>query len=186
MDRVLVDDIDVLIRNTVEQMSSLQLMQEAGYSAGQNVMETEEKRSPKEGAYQHHFLAALSRCVPVNVDIVSEKAVLSGYKRGSVDFFIDSNYRYGIELTRDGSDLLGHIGRFHAVKGKYRGLQLKQWRVVDFRFSNVTLKVSPAELENTVVVWMLKEFQYAKIEVFKGRNPNRAAPDTVETVKLRG
>jgi hypothetical protein len=53
---------------------------------------------------------------------------------GYLDFFFDGKMYMGIELTRDGKELLIHSKRF-AAGGTYASLRLSSWAVVDFRMT---------------------------------------------------
>ena len=57
---------------------------------------------------------------------------LSGGELG-VSFYINSGLKFGIQLLRNGDQLQDYLDRFDPVTEKHGVLELKQWRVIDFR-----------------------------------------------------
>ncbi|CAG8660882.1 7085_t:CDS:1 [Funneliformis caledonium] len=51
---------------------------------------------------------------------------------GFLDFFVNSDYCWGIELTREGNRLKEHAERF-VNGGKYDKIPMKNWAIIDFR-----------------------------------------------------
>ena len=91
------------------------------------------QRQPKEATYQHLFSEALARSLPVSNTFLAEKSVpREGHAPGSVDFFINGDVKWALELVRGRSDVAGHVGRFDEVHGKYAqlGVTLDEWLVV--------------------------------------------------------
>ncbi len=90
---------------------------------------------PKEGMLQHQFWRGACLCLPPQYRIAAEVSQLVQQGRrisGEVDFWINSDLEWAVELLRQGSGKGEHIARFKQ-NGAYRDLQPKQWRVVDFR-----------------------------------------------------
>lgn len=63
---------------------------------------------------------------------VEDKEVKVSVGRDRLDFYINGDKNWGIELLREGRGLEDHVDRFEP-KGRYFGLQLSQWAVIDFR-----------------------------------------------------
>jgi hypothetical protein len=90
---------------------------------------------PKEGMLQHQFWRGACLCLPPQYRIAAEVSQLvqqGRSTRGEVDFWINSDLEWAVELLRQGSGKGEHIARFKA-NGVYRDLEPKHWRVVDFR-----------------------------------------------------
>lgn len=51
---------------------------------------------------------------------------------GFLDFYVNGNNCWGIELLREGSEMKEHAERF-ARGGRYEDIPLKEWAIVDFR-----------------------------------------------------
>jgi hypothetical protein len=71
---------------------------------------------------------ALVHCCNLLVQTVMRRS----YVVGAVDFWINSDLRWAVELVRNGNRLGEHVGRL-AVGGKYARLKPLAARVVDFR-----------------------------------------------------
>ena len=92
----------------------------------------EVQHQPKEATYQHLFSEALARSLPAGHPFLAEKSVRrGGHAPGSVDFFINGDVKWALELVRGRSDVAGHVGRFDE-DGKYAqlGVELDDWLVV--------------------------------------------------------
>jgi hypothetical protein len=55
---------------------------------------------------------------------------------GELDWFINGKLCWGIEAMIQGQLLSLHVARFGAT-GKHRALNCTQWRVIDFRNTNI-------------------------------------------------
>jgi hypothetical protein len=77
--------------------------------------------------------------------------------RGSLDFFINGDLQWGIELVRGGSKIQEHRDRFLPT-GKYASLGLRQWIVVDFRtwFADTH---HDCDLDNVLTVYFTEDLQ---------------------------
>ena len=73
---------------------------------------------------------------------------------GELDWFINGNLCWGIEAMIQGQLMSQHVARFGA-DGKYRALNCAQWRVIDFRNTNV----GPTTLRPNLIV-----VQFSKID----------------------
>lgn len=52
---------------------------------------------------------------------------------GFLDFFINGNYRWGLELTREGDGIETHLNRFLLPDGQYSKMNIKDYMLIDFR-----------------------------------------------------
>jgi len=54
---------------------------------------------------------------------------------GELDFIINSDYRWGIELMRGDGNISEHLRRYAPPDGKYRCFPLREYRVVHFKMA---------------------------------------------------
>jgi hypothetical protein len=90
---------------------------------------------PKEAVFQLLFMSALISCTPPSVAIHPELSQPFGSNEkipGEIDFYIDGELRWGIELLTNGDRKSEHMDRF-GPNGKYAGLGVTDYAVVDFR-----------------------------------------------------
>jgi hypothetical protein len=105
---------------------------------------------PKEAVFQQQFMSGLAKSLPPSCHICPEssKSFLTDRKiPGEIDFYINGNLGWGIELLVKGRGVGEHIARFASPNGKYYGLVLKDYIVIDFRSSSdgSPTEVSPIE-----------------------------------------
>jgi len=178
-------DIDTLIVEAIKRMDPLGLEQTVSDEIADDLKDLP---MPKEAALQHYFTWALVRCIGANVKLIPEMSssvvTASGrVKRGSLDFYIDSNVNWGIELVRDGSKLQQDVERF-GVEGAYSGLRLAAWRIVDFRYESSPIKFDLSKVRNLIAVSFDKDFRRAELKGYlKPTGPN-PAPDFRELVQM--
>jgi hypothetical protein len=100
-------------------------------------------RDPPEAQYSYEWYRSLHGVTGGNVALSPEYATAPGKRRGRVDFYIPS-MKWGIELTRDGSELQEHSDGF--VTGAYRALvksgDIVDYALLDFRHT-VPLAATP-------------------------------------------
>lgn len=60
------------------------------------------------------------------------KTAAGSSKYGLLDFYVNKLRQLGVELLRNGIGLDEHLARFSKDGGKYSGIALKQWKVVNF------------------------------------------------------
>ena len=115
--------IEIMVMNSVSSMSATRL-RVACNNGG----------FPKEAAFQQLFNEAMSRQLPRHNTIIPElntKAIINGKEvTGEVDFYINGELQWALELLRQGSMITKHILRF---QGKYRHVAPKAFLVVDCR-----------------------------------------------------
>ena len=136
-----VDGILDLAVKTLERFKGLDLQQAATASPTE---------FPKEGPLQQMFLRSMTSLLPATTEVVAEiSAILpdrGDQKRGELDFYVNSEYHYGIELMREGSSFKEHKERFQSPKpgnnnqGKYFTPLIKEFLIVDFRGPNFKAK----------------------------------------------
>ena len=97
---------------------------------------TSHNRFPVETTWQHVFMGGLARSLPVDYAIVPELSAIfplvdepdhgssDGNIDGSIDFYINSGRRWGIELLINDKNTGEHLGRFLPGR-KYQPLDLK-------------------------------------------------------------
>jgi hypothetical protein len=98
---------------------------------------------PKEAVFQHEFMSGLSASLPPTCYVCPElskvfpdpSGTASSEKiKGEIDFYINGDLRWGIELLVKGDNIVEHMSRF-ALSGKYYPLLVRDYVVVDFRRS---------------------------------------------------
>jgi len=138
-----------LVRGAIQNMSSATL---------QNAT-VDGNDFPKETVFQHEFMAGLAAVLPPRCYICPELSrvfpddvVRDGKIEGEIDFYINGDLRWGIEVLVMRDRLSEHLDRFSDPSGKYFPLRVKDYAVVDFRRSldgNPT-KVLPHDKRVTV------------------------------------
>ena len=90
---------------------------------------------PKEAAFQQLFNEAANRFLPAWNSLTPElntKAELNGKTvRGELDFYVNSQLKWAVELLKEGKGIGEHLNRFRT--GKYREVETSEYLVVDFR-----------------------------------------------------
>lgn len=125
---------------------------------------------PKEGMLQHQFWRGACLCLPPKYRIAAEVSQLMEQDRrisGEVDFWINSDLEWAVELLRQGSDKGEHIARFKQG-GTYHDLKPKQWRVVDFRQH----ETQPRRETNYVAVIFSETYDRATVLLGTDRTEN--------------
>ncbi|TPX71022.1 hypothetical protein CcCBS67573_g06320 [Chytriomyces confervae] len=95
---------------------------------------------PKEAVFQHLFLDGLARFTKADCSICPELSKIfrdpnsggSDSVRGEIDFYLNGNLRWGIELLVNGIGIGEHLSRF-STSGKYFPLGVADYVVVDLR-----------------------------------------------------
>ena len=90
---------------------------------------------PKEAAFQQLFTEAANRFLPAWNSLTPElntKAELNGKTvKGELDFYVNSQLKWAVELLKEGKDIGEHLNRFRT--GAYREVETSEYLVVDFR-----------------------------------------------------
>ncbi len=126
-------DIFALVKYAIEQMSASNLLK--------STVKLDD--FPKEAVFQHEFMAGLAAALPPSCYICPELSRVfpgeqteDGKIDGELDFYIDGDLRWGIELLVMGDKISEHMNRFSIPNGKYAPLRVKDYAVVDFRRSS--------------------------------------------------
>jgi len=95
---------------------------------------------PKEAAFQHLFNEALSIHLPLRNHIVPELGTFAtspagGTISGELDFYINGELKWCLELLRMGDKIGDHIARFDKFNGKYSEIPSNDFLVIDCRGS---------------------------------------------------
>jgi len=120
------------------------------------------------GAVQHlspkdSICPELSRIFPDEKEEAEDGAI-----KGRLDFFINGNLCWGIELLVEGRKRLEHIARF-SPEGKYAALHAKQWCVLDFRFRTLKEKTLSGLPPQYIPIVFSKDFLNATIRFPSGQ-----------------
>jgi hypothetical protein len=115
--------------------------------------------TPKEAKFQHLFMEGLQLCTVTTTCICPELSRCFPDVDGSVnespgelDFYVNGELQWGIELLRDGAGIGKHIARF-SERGIYASLKVKAWVVVDFRANKTGLPTQIEALENRMTLF---------------------------------
>jgi hypothetical protein len=161
-------DLLSLIKSTIKLMSAKTL---SDLASGRNF--------PKEAGFQQIFMNCLCQNLTPSTVITSELSAIfpetetSGtYEQisGSLDFYINSDLRWGIELLVNGDKIKEHIDRF-SKKGKYEPLNCKDYVVVDFRSSFDGTPTNVSRHEKRVCVFF-KERNFTSCSIIVGLGKN--------------
>ena len=112
--------------------------QAVGLMSAKRMSDTLENGFPKEATFQHLFNEALSNLLPISNYVIPEFNTFALDKDGApvygeLDFYINGDLQWCLELLRQGDKIGEHLKRFDASVGKYREVQQKSHLVVDCR-----------------------------------------------------
>jgi hypothetical protein len=97
---------------------------------------------PKEAVFRHLFMEGLALHTPPHCSIYPELSKIFPSDTnldaqqafaGEIDFYLNGNLRWGIELLVNGDGIGEHLSRFAPPNGKYVSLAVNDYAVVDFR-----------------------------------------------------
>lgn len=132
---------------------------------------------PKEATFQHLFNEAMSQLLPLeNVIIPELNTVVENppqkIQTGELDFYINGNLKWCLELLRCGNKIGSHLARFDPNNGKYRKVDMSDYIVVDCRGPKIGSGVQPSASRCTL--YFDQNFQRCLCQVQK------EAPITIE------
>lgn len=118
---------------------------------------------PKEAVFQHQFMAGLLASLPIDCYVCPEmsKDFPEGKSSsekidGEIDFYVNGNLRWGIELLVNGDRIIEHMSRFAEPDGKYVKLNPKDYVVVDFRCSKDGTPTNINQMDKRMCVFFKK------------------------------
>jgi len=134
------ESIESLILQSVKSMSALRLRQSC---------DPDTFNFPKEAAFQQLFNEAMTLLLPPAIVVCPELNTFARNGQGDVvtgelDFFINGELGWAIELLRLGHKIGEHMQRFDPVNGKYRSVAFMDHLVVDCRGPRTFNEVKPA------------------------------------------
>lgn len=122
------NDMDTFLEATLSELKK---------SALQNTFSTGANSKILERQWQMEFYRSSSSFLPLGYSVSPDVGYVFGCK-GFIDFFVDSNLKWGIEILREGSNLKKHLERFEDTDGIYSQMKtevFKDYAVLDFRAS---------------------------------------------------
>jgi hypothetical protein len=142
-------DIFTLVKSAIKEMSSSALMKSLVHPSD----------FPKEAVFQHEFFSGLVASLPPSCYICAELSkifpnddIKDGKIEGEIDFYINGDLRWGLELLTLGDNVTEHLDRFSA-EGKYYPLQVNAYAIVDFRRRSSGKPTNVLAMENRVTVF---------------------------------
>eukprot|EP00978_Attheya_sp_CCMP212_P021106 scaffold61258_cov52-Attheya_sp.AAC.1 len=131
------ESLDELVKLAVKKMSSKRLK------------DTVLNGFPKEATFQHLFNEAMSQLLPIENVIIPELNTLvenapQPIQTGELDFYINGNLKWCLELLRNGEKIGSHLARFNQKNGKYRKVNMSDYIVVDCRGPKIGSGVQPS------------------------------------------
>ena len=120
-------NIEELVKLAISHMSASLL---------QRLVATSSNLFPKEAVFQHLFMHGLALSTPTSCYICPQLSKDFSLTKidGEIDFYINGQLNWGLELLVNGSGISEHIDRF-GRNGKYSLLNVKDYAVIDFRHS---------------------------------------------------
>eukprot|EP01105_Mastigella_eilhardi_P000244 TRINITY_DN102_c0_g1_i6.p1 TRINITY_DN102_c0_g1~~TRINITY_DN102_c0_g1_i6.p1 ORF type:complete len:658 (-),score=124.26 TRINITY_DN102_c0_g1_i6:54-1982(-) len=117
------EDIDALLLQTLRQIPADCLRNSLGCNAGGELSER---------TWQMLFFRKLTANLPASCNVSPDVGAVFNTS-GKLDFYIDSNLCWALELLIDGKGITEHVKRFAQA---YAIIPRKAWRVVDIRSAN--------------------------------------------------
>lgn len=149
-------DLQSFVKNALRLMRSTFLKKSLGHDASM---------PPLERTWQMELFRAASTILPTSCNISLEVGRLYG-SRGLVDFYVNDNKKWLVELAREGSRL-GHHERRLEENGIYSSIPMNNFVLLDFRAT----KPSKALVNKYPEVWFVVYDQdFNGAEVIQGLN----------------
>ncbi|CAG8453033.1 4396_t:CDS:1, partial [Paraglomus occultum] len=115
---------DEFVMRTIERMKPSILSKSLGRG-------TDQESYLLERTWQMEWYRAATSAVPVNATVSPDVGGVFG-SVGFLDFYVDGDLCWGVELLREGDRMKEHRKRF-AQDGEYKNIPLKEWVIIDFR-----------------------------------------------------
>ena len=131
---------------------------------------------PNESVFQHLFMEGialntppecyicpqLSKIFPPNTNLSSHEAI-----NGEAGFYLNGKMCWGVELLVNGAGIEYHIPSFTPPKGKYAGLSVEDYVVVDFRRTTSGHATNIIRHANRITVFFRTD-DYSSVECIFG------------------
>ena len=133
---------------------------------------------PKEAVFQHLFMEGLALNTPPHCCICPELSKIfppdSNLNSpqeiaGEIDFYLNGDLRWGIELLVNGGGIGEHLSRFSPPNGKYVSLAVNDYAIVDFR-RNATGQPTSISKNNNRVSVFFKNDDYSVAQCLFGED----------------
>jgi energy-coupling factor transporter ATP-binding protein EcfA2 len=122
---------------------------------------------PKEAVFQHLFMEGLARytmhdcCICPELSKIFPSGIINSSIHqtipGEIDFYLNGDLRWGIELLVNGDGIGEHIDRFTLPDGKFVSLAVKDYTVVDFRRNSTGQPTNISKHSNRITVFFQKD-----------------------------
>jgi hypothetical protein len=152
-------DLDSLVMKVLKNLSRSSLQKSI----------TREKGFPNEATFQHLFMEGLALFTKPTCSIIpelaetfpSEESSSSSRIPGKIDFYLNSNLMWRIELLVGGRGIGEHISRFQKG-GKYSRLECSDWVVIDIRLETATRNSNVEAHPNRITVFFQDGYKTCK------------------------
>lgn len=156
------NDFDLVISDTIQQLDATRLRSSVATSAYQSTL--------LESTWQHEFYKAMCKVLPARYSFSCDVGRVFD-SHGCIDFYINTELKWAIELAREGLRLREHVARFCAG-GIYHGMVenkcINRWLVINF------CEVRPTEpLMEHVLYVVYQRPSYDKYELLQLGHPPR-------------
>lgn len=108
---------------TIERMSPSKLSKSLGRSSNSRLYER---------GWQMEWYRSATTIVPIDASVSADVGPVFEESAGFLDFYVNKELCWGVELIREGDRLLDHAQRFEK-DGDYENIPLKDWVIMDFR-----------------------------------------------------
>ncbi|CAG8518293.1 3254_t:CDS:2 [Funneliformis caledonium] len=121
-------DFNEFLIRSIERMSQHILLESYGRGVNSRLYEA---------GWQNEWYRSAVSVVPIGTSISANVGYVFG-SDGYLDYYVNGEICWGIELTREGNRLAEHANRFYE-NGKYKNIPLKEWIILDFRHNSKTI-----------------------------------------------
>ena len=121
---------DEFLIRAIERMSTYALKRSLGRGAIRNRL--------LERTWQMEWYRAATSACPIEATISPDVGPVFG-SVGFLDFYVNGDLCWGVELLREGDRMKQHAARF-TQEGQYNAIPLKKWVIIDFRHYSKDIK----------------------------------------------
>jgi hypothetical protein len=131
------------LKRTIERMSSETFRNTFSLGTDATVLERQ---------WQNEFYSAAKSVVPEGATVSPDVGQVFG-SEGEIDYYVNGEICWGVELLREGQLMGSHVARFNSKDGIYAPMlpHLKEWVVLDFRTN--ARRVYKKKTKNADKVW---------------------------------